>query len=168
MPLFKMLTESAGLNKSMRATSVKCRLQMGEDNDCVSPLHQTTSLWRLSSGHFSRVIWTWKENERKETGWVGSPQEIIQEIQGCTQHLNVYFSKLHPTRHTHARHTYIHAHTCMHIHMYSTQQLKLMIWQVLFHMLYLTYMLLIVYQLDRYGYIHRHRNNTHIWVHIYI
>ena len=31
MPLFKMLAGSAGLNKSMRATSVKCKLQMGEN-----------------------------------------------------------------------------------------------------------------------------------------
>ena len=116
MPLFKMLTGSAGLNKSMRATSVKCKLQMGENNDCASPLHQTTDLWRLSSGHFSRVIWTWKENGRKETVWVGSPQEIIQEIQGCTQLLNMYFSKLHPTRHTHICTPHIYACSHMHAH----------------------------------------------------
>lgn len=67
MPLFKMLAGSTGLNKSMRATSVKCKLQMGENNDCVSPLHQTTYLWRFSSGNFSRVIWTCKENGRKDT-----------------------------------------------------------------------------------------------------
>ena len=56
MPLFKMLTGSTGLNKLMPATSVKCKLQMGENNNCVSPLHQTTDLWRLSSGHFRGVI----------------------------------------------------------------------------------------------------------------